>query len=152
MLEVIQYILDTEQDVKLYYNQEKLVLELINEQFTLNEIMDALDWFYPIIDASSHQSYHYRANAIRGFDYLENKYLSKTIINKILGQEKNGAINQFIRDILIDRMSVVAQSDTDENELNDLLDNLLYHVNQYKFGLVDNKQVSSIWNTNFTLH
>ncbi len=155
MFEVIQYILDTQQDAKLYYNQEKLVLDLIDEQFTLDEIMAALDWFYPIIDASAHHSYHYQANAIRGFDYFENKYLSKAIINKILSQERTGIINQFIRDILIDRMSLVAQSYSDENELNELLDDLITHVSQYKFGMVNNsetKQVPTIWSTNFTLH
>lgn len=154
MFEVIQYILKTQQDVKLYYNKDKLIIELINEHFTIDEIMDAFDWFYPIIDSSAHQSYHYHANAVRGLDYIENKYLSKEIINKILCQERNGSINQFVRDILIDRMSLVAQADTDESELIDLLDGLICHLNQYKFGLInnENKQVSSIWNTNFTIH
>lgn len=154
MFEIIQYILETKQYVKLYYNQENLVRELINEHFTLDEIVTALDWFCPIIDAPVHQSYYYQGNAIRGFDYFENKYLTKGIINKILGQEKQGLINSFTRDVLIDRLSLVAREDTDEKELNQLLDNLLTHVSQYKFGFTtqETKNISAFWNTNFTLH
>jgi uncharacterized protein Smg (DUF494 family) len=153
MFEVIQYILGTEQDTKLYYNQDNLVLTLINEQFALDEIVDALNWFYPIIDAKSHQSYNYQANAIRGFDYLENKYLSKMIINKILEQERKGIINSFIRDTLLDRMSVVAKDTTDEDELNELLDNLLLHVCQDQFVMLDatTKKQTFIWNKSFTI-
>lgn len=154
MFEVIRYILETDQDIKLYYNQENLVRELICQDFTLEEITEAIDWFCPIIDASGHQSYYYTASSVRGFDYLENKYLSKNIINKILGQEKNGIINPFVRDVLIDRIALIARTDTDESELEQLLDNLIFHVSNYKFGLInqETQTIPTAWNTNFTLH
>ena len=153
MFEVIQYILGNEQDNILYYNQDKLVNSLIDEQFELDEIADALNWFCPIIDAKSHTSYHYEANAVRGLDYQENKYLSKQIINKILEHERKGMINPFIRDILIDRMSVVAKNYSDEDELGELLDNLLSHVCQDKFVMFDDKTQKHkfIWNTSFNI-
>lgn len=153
MFKIIQYILDTNQDIKLYYNQDTLVSDLMNAQFEIDEIVNALNWFYPIIDAKSHESCEYRANAILGFDYQENKYLSKDIINKILQQENKGIINPFIRDTLLDRMSVVAKDYNDENELDKLLDNLLSHVSQDGFIMLDKKtnEQKFIWNTSFTV-
>ena len=154
MFEIIRYILETEQDIQLYYNPEKLVHELLNQHFSAEDIVHAINWFCPLLDASTHQNYYYKTNSIRGFDASENKYLSKSIINKILGQEKSGIIKPFERDVLIDRLILVAQEDTDENELEQLLDNLIYHVNRYKFGLIcnDTKTIPTAWNTNFTLH
>ena len=153
MFEVIQYILDTEQDIKLYYNQDTLVKDLVNEEFDIKEIISALKWFCPIIDAKYHESYNYSANSVRGFDYRENKYLSKEIINKILERERKGIINPFMRDTLIDRMSLVAKEYNDENELGEILDGLFSHVSHDKFILLD-KQTSKhkfISNTSFTI-
>lgn len=154
MFDVIRYIFETEQDIKLYYNQRHLVIELIEQRFLLQEISQAIDWFCPIIDAGMHQNYFYKANAIRSLDYLEGKYLSKTILNQILKQEKDGLINSFQRDILIDRLSVIAQEQIEEAEVQEILDKLVFHFSHYKFGLIHQEIKSSptAWNTNFTLH
>lgn len=154
MFEVIRYIFDTNWDVKLYYNQNHLMNELVEQEFSVHEIAMAMNWFNPIIDSGNHKNYSITSNSIRGLDYAEVKYLPKQIVENIFQQEKLKFINAFQRDILIDRLSLLAQEEINEAEIQEMLDNLVWHFNAYTFGLpAKNALINpTAWTTNFTIH
>ena len=51
MIEILQFLFATAKDQNLYFNQESLIKELLNEhKFTLDEVTDAMAWFVPVVN------------------------------------------------------------------------------------------------------
>ena len=115
MLKILCYIFKTGKDQRLYYDPENLFSELLSGGFSIPDVMNAINWFKPITDTKKALLNSYRNKGVRHLDYMENKFLSENLFNFILQEEQKGVINSYQRDLIIDRVSLVAQIAGDMN-------------------------------------
>lgn len=132
MINVIHYIFETEQDLRLYYEPNNLYSELLLNKFPIVDVVGAIEWFEPIIDLNNAIFSNYRNKFVRHLDYRESKYLPKGTFNEILKNEQSGLINSYQRDILIDRLSIVGQrSNGFDVGVDEILGYLIKHFNSH---------------------
>ncbi len=130
MYEVINYIFEEGLDVRLYVDQQVLIMDLIIEaMFPLEQVINTIDWFKPIMLVKTEEIANYNSNVTRVFDVLETKFLSHDLISKIIGYEQNGTINAYERDLLVDRLGIIAKEGIGEDMVEELLDYLIGHFN-----------------------
>ncbi len=153
MFDVIQYIFDTEQDTQLYFNTKNLLEDLLEQNFSMDEINQAINWFNPIVDSEIPNNSYSESKSVRSLDCIESKYLSKSIMNRIFAEEHHGKISAFQRDLLIDRLSIVAM-EKDDSEIEHIFNRLLLHFNNSGFNLALNgtDKYQILCNNNFTIH
>ncbi len=132
MINVIHYIFETEQELRLYYEPDKLFAELLSNRFSILDVVGAMQWFEPIIDLNSAIFSNYQNKNVRHLDYREIKYLPQGTFNEILKNEQSGLINSYQRDIVIDRLSIVGQiSNGFDVGIDDLREYLVNHFNSH---------------------
>lgn len=132
MLDVIRYIFDTEQDIKIYFEPDLLVHEL-RLRFSYMDILNSFAWFKDFVDFRVNANY-FITNSFRYFDEYEYKFLSKQIINKIVKLELDGLINCTQRDLIINKVIILVKSCkiSDENLLDSLIDKIIIHMQKYE--------------------
>lgn len=154
MIEVLQFLFATAKDQNLYFNQDGLIKELLTEyQFSQSEVQDALDWFAPILNCT--QDLEINSESIRSISNWEAKYLPTAIIKQIMAWERNKTINFIQREILLDRLGELGLDwQIDAEEMQEILDGLIYHLQHYKYNLVSTEisQSPYYWAHNFTVH
>ncbi len=154
VIEVLQFLFATAKDQNLYFNQESLVKELLNEQkFSPSEVQAAIDWFAPVLAGAS--GLDINPTAIRSITTWEEKHLPKTIIAKILEWENKKIINLTEREILLDRLSELGldwQLELEDMQM--ILDGLVYHIQHYKYKLVAEEFMQNpyYWAGNLSVH
>lgn len=132
MIEVLQFLFATAKDQQIYFNREKLIHELVLEQnFSLEEILDALEWFAPIMLAAI--SLEISPSSVRSISQWEQRYLPRAIIEQILFWQCTQIISMPQREILFDRLSELSLDwQVDGEELEDILHGLTNHLQNYK--------------------
>jgi uncharacterized protein Smg (DUF494 family) len=132
MLDVIKYILDTEQDIKLYFEPDILVHQL-KLRFSYMDILNSFIWFKGFVDFRLNMNYR-NTKSFRYFDEYEYTFLSKNLINKIIKSEMDGLINCTQRDLIVNKIIVLIKSCifVDENVLDSLIDKIIVHIQKYE--------------------
>lgn len=154
MIEVLQFLFATAKDQNLYFNQESLIKELLNEQkFSPSEVHAAIEWFAPVLAGGA--GLDIAPESVRSITSWEERHLPKPIITKILEWERKKVITLTEREILLDRLSELGldwQMEAEDMQL--ILDGLVYHIQNYAYkqlatGFAKNQYY---WPGNFTLH
>jgi uncharacterized protein Smg (DUF494 family) len=154
MVEILQFLFATAKDQNLYFNQEGLVKELLNEhKFTAKEISEALEWFAPILQGG--KDLDINPLAIRTISTWEEKYLPREIIRQILEWEQSKTISLIEREILLDRLGELGlDGEFEDDEMQLILEGLTYHLQHYKYNLLNSSGSGSAYycSNNFTIH
>ena len=153
MIEVLQFLFATAKDQNLYSNPTALIRELLNEQqFTPSEVEQAMEWFAPVL--SETVGLDISPLAVRSISSWEKDSLPTAILSQILKWERNKTINMTEREILLDRLSELGLDwQVEDEEMQDILDGLIYHLQNYKQALFADKSTATpyFW-CNHTLH
>lgn len=152
MLELLQFLFATAKDQNLYCNPDGLVKELVHDyQFTHHEVEEALAWFAPILQGS--QELDISPEAIRSLSQWEEKYLPPAIIKQIRCWERNKTINLSEREILLDRLGELSLDwQMDAEEMQEILNGLIYHLQHYKPKAAHNPLSLFYWADNGSVH
>ena len=153
MLITIRYIFESGKDLRLYYDPDGLLTELIESGFPIREAVNAIDWFSPIIDTEKALFNSYRGKSIRLLDCVETKHLPEGMFNSIIKEEQKGFINAYQRDLLIDRLSRVADGAC-VSEVEDIKTYLIKHFNNHTSMCIQNLSdaLPVNWTSSVTLH
>ncbi len=132
MLDVIKYILDTGKDIKLYFEPDLLVQEL-KLKFSYIDILDSFVWFKDFVDFRTNINY-LSIQSFRYFDKHEYKFLSKSLINKIIKLELDSLISATQRDLIINKMIILIKNCkiVDEALLDSLIDKIIVYMQKYE--------------------
>lgn len=154
MLDVLQFLFATAKDQNLYFNRENLITELIDEQeFLPDEVDAAMVWFNPII-ASNH-NFGINPESIRGITTWEFEHLPPSIITQIFRWQIAGDISLDEREILLDRLTELSLDfEVDEQEMQEILDGLLFHLQNYKHNTFKGASIQGVYwcQHNSTIH
>lgn len=148
MLDVIKYILDTGQDIKLYFEPDLLVHEL-KLKFSYMDILNSFAWFKDFVDFRVNINY-LSIKSFRYFDEYEHKFLSKNLINKIIKLELDGLISPTQRDLIINKMIILIKNCKiiDEVVLGNLIDKIIVHMQKYE--LINLQKYLSVLPANYS--
>jgi uncharacterized protein Smg (DUF494 family) len=154
VIEILQLLFATAKDQNLYINKQHLIQELLTEyEFTPTEIQEAIEWFNPVINRV--KGLEINPAAVRSLSRFEEKYLPASIINQIIEWEQNKTINLVEREILLDRLAELSGDwRVEADDLQPILEGLVYHLQHYKYNLVSSEFALSgyYWANNFTVH
>jgi uncharacterized protein Smg (DUF494 family) len=131
MFEVIRYILETGQDIKLYFEPETLFCELRGLEFSRIDIMNSLIWFRELVDIKNNSNSY---TNFRVLDEYENTFLSKNIINKLIILQSNGVINSIQRELIMNKIInlKIKNRHIDSNLFENFVDKLILHLQRYE--------------------
>lgn len=154
MINVVYYIFENEQDMSLYSEPEKIFARLLLMKFKFSEIVSAIGWFKPFLDENGTFHSIYKNSSVRHLNYFEQTYISKELFNNIIKKEQGGFIDAYQRDMLIDRLSILAQYTQETQILDKLLLYLINHFNnRYNFLLQKFTNALPVkWNTSNEVH
>jgi uncharacterized protein Smg (DUF494 family) len=137
MFEVIRYILNTGQDIKLYFEPEILFSELRDLKFSGVDIMNSLLWFRELVHIKNNSNNY---TNFRFFDEYETILLSKNIINKLIILQSNGVINPIQRELIMNKIinlrinNIYIESSIFES----VIDQIVVHIQKYEVIFLQN--------------
>lgn len=154
MLEVLLFLFASSKDKNIYFNQQKLVDELVGEHaFDANEVEDALSWLAPV--ARYFEMGVPTSTPFRNIVDSEMAALPKELIDTILVCEREGYLNNFSREIIIDRLLDLKNlCEVDSEEFRWIFDDLVIHLQDHQLYLKQ-QQTNSLpfnWVAEFNVH